>query len=84
VAARIISVAPAWHTHVQAVVVGVQHAVDRAQILKGPVMHGCYSRPRSDAYADRAFAVEFTVRAPADLPEAIDAAGYDVVVGPAQ
>lgn len=83
-ATRIISVAPAWHTHVQAVVVGVQHSVDRAQILKGSVMHGRYSRLRGDAYADRAFAVELAVRAPANLPEAIDAAGHDVVVGPAQ
>ena len=83
-ATRVNSVAAAWHAHVQATVVGVQYAVDRAQILKGPVMHGSLSRSRGDAYADRPLAVEFAVRAPADLPESIYTAGHDVVVGTAQ
>ena len=79
-AAGIGPVAAAWHAHMQAVVVGVQHAVDGAQILKRPVIHGCLAWSRCDANPDRAFAVEFAVRAPADLPEAIDAAGHDIVV----
>ncbi len=77
-------IASAWHAHVQAGVVAVQHAVDRAQILKGPVVDGRLSRLRRDAYANRTLAVEFAVRAPADLPETIHAAGHDGVVGPAQ
>ena len=77
-------VAAAWQANVQAVFVGMQHATDRAQILKRPVMHRCFSGSHGDAHTNRALAIELAVRAPIDLSEAIDAAGHDVVVRPAQ
>ena len=74
----------AGHAHVQAAIVGMQHAADGAQMFEGPVLYGGFPRASDDAHAYRAFAVELAMCATTHLPEPLDTLGHHAVVGPAQ
>src|SRR5690349_1555457 len=74
----------ARHGHVQAAVIGVQHATDGAQVFERPVLDGRFSRPGDDANAYRALTIELAMGAATHLPEAVRTHGHDVVVGTPQ
>jgi len=84
VTTRVHTVTAPRHAHVQAVIAGVQHAGNRAQVVKGAMLHGRLARPGGNPYPHRPLAVEFAVRATTYLPQAVDATCHDVIVGPAQ
>jgi len=72
------------HDHVQRFFIAVEDSVHGVHVSKGPAVHRNVAGAGRDAYADRPFAIEFTMHSAADVPQAVNAARRDGVVGSAQ
>jgi len=73
-----------WHDHVQRLLVAMQDPVHCVHVSKRPAVHGNVAGAGRDAHADRPLAIELTMHSAADVPQAVNAARRDGVVGSAQ